>query len=177
MSRIGKMPVAVPAGVTVTSKDGVVSAKGPNGELSITLPSPITAVVNGEQVELGRPDDSSTSKSLHGLSRSLVANMITGVDKGYEKKLEIEGVGFKAELAGDKLSLFLGFASAKIFPVPDTVKVETTGKAITVKGPDKQQVGLVAARIRSYYPPEPYKGKGVRYKDEHVRRKAGKTVA
>ncbi len=177
MSRIGKKPVEIPAGVTVTVDDSRVTAKGPQGELSMVLPVPITVSVNGNQVAVLRPDDTRTNRSLHGLSRSLIANMLTGVAKGYVKELELEGVGFKADLQEDKLSLLLGFSAPVEYVTPKGIKLEIKGKVITVSGPDKQQVGNVAARIRSFYPPEPYKGKGIRHKGEHVRRKAGKTVA
>jgi large subunit ribosomal protein L6 len=129
------------------------------------------------RVKLARPDDSKENRSLHGLSRSLVANMVVGVSKGYRKDLSIEGVGYKAELQGKTLTLSLGFSKPVVYAVPDGITLDVDTTAIAITGCDKQQVGDVAARIRSFHPPEPYKGKGVRYKDEHVKRKAGKTVA
>ncbi len=178
MSRIGKTPIVIPEGVAVQT-DGVhVSASGPVGELSLDLAGGVLANVKDGQVEVTRPDDTQASKSLHGLGRSLIANMIQGVAKEFEKSLQIEGMGFKAELQDAKLVLALGFASPVEYAVPEGIKIDVVkGVTINIKGPDKQQVGDVAAIIRSFYPPEPYKGKGVRYVGEHVRRKAGKTVA
>lgn len=177
MSRIGSNPVEVPEGVTVEVKDCHLTVKGPLGELFLDLPGEIRANVNGNHIVFVRPDDSKKNRSLHGLSRSLVGNMVAGVTKGFRKDLALEGVGYKAELQGKKLMLSLGFSKPVEYAVPEGVKVDVKGTEIAVSGPDKQQVGDVAARIRSYRPPEPYKGKGVRYKGEHVRRKAGKTVA
>lgn len=178
MSRIGKQPVALPAGVTATVDGQTVRVKGPKGELSRVLPEGITAKAGGGNVELDRAADERRFRSLHGLSRTLVFNMVEGVTKGYSKELEIQGVGFKAAVQGQKLVLTLGFASPVEFAVPAGVKVSAEGgTAITVSGPDKELVGTVSARIRSFYPAEPYKGKGLRYKGEYVRRKVGKTVA
>jgi large subunit ribosomal protein L6 len=176
MSRIGEMPIEVPAGVTIAVEGSRVTAKGGKGELKLDLPEGITADVDGSTVKVARCDDD--RKAFHGLARSLIANMIEGVNNGYKKELEIQGVGFKAALAGSTLSLSLGFASPVEYPVPDTVTVVVNNNtAVVVSGADKQQVGEVASRIRSFFPAEPYKGKGVRYKGEHVRRKEGKTVA
>ncbi len=176
MSRIGEMPIDVPSGVTITVDGAHVTTKGGKGELTLDLPEGIGAVVEGSTVRVTRSDDS--RKAFHGLARSLVANMIEGVSKGYTKELEIQGVGFRAALQGSTLSLALGFASPIEFAVPDTVTVVVNNNtAVVVSGADKQQVGEVAARIRSFYPAEPYKGKGVRYRGERVRRKEGKTVA
>lgn len=176
MSRIGEMPISVPSGVTITVDGSQITTKGGKGELSLELPEGISAAVEGDTLNVSRADDS--QKAFHGLARSLVSNMIEGVSNGYSKELEIQGVGFRAALQGSTLSLSLGFASPIEFAVPDTVTVTVNNNtAIVVAGPDKQQVGEVAARIRSFYPAEPYKGKGVRYKGERVRRKEGKTVA
>ncbi len=176
MSRIGEKPIDVPSGVTITVDGSHVTTKGGKGELSLDLPEGISAAVEGSTVNVTRADDS--QKAFHGLSRSLVANMVEGVSNGYTKELEIQGVGFRAALQGSTLSLSLGFASPIEFPVPDTVTVVVNNNtAVVISGADKQQVGEVAARIRSFYPAEPYKGKGVRYKGERVRRKEGKTVA
>ena len=176
MSRIGEMPIDVPAGVTISVEGSHVTAKGGKGELAMDLPEGIAAAVEGSQVRVTRCDDS--RKAFHGLARSLIANMLEGVSNGYSKELEIQGVGFKAVLSGSTLSLSLGFASPIEYTVPDTVDVVVNNNtAVVVSSVDKQQVGEVASRIRSFYPAEPYKGKGVRYKGEHVRRKEGKTVA
>ncbi|MBT3194679.1 MAG: 50S ribosomal protein L6 [Verrucomicrobia bacterium] len=176
MSRIGEMPIDVPAGVTIAVEGSHVTAKGGKGELALDLPEGISADLEGSTLNVARSSDD--QKAYHGLSRSLIANMIEGVNNGYSKELEIQGVGFKAALQGSTLSLSLGFASPVEYTVPDTVDVTVNNNtAVVVSGADKQQVGEVASRIRSFYPAEPYKGKGVRYKGEHVRRKEGKTVA
>jgi large subunit ribosomal protein L6 len=177
MSRIGRKPVDVPAGVTVQSDGRSVSAKGPKGELTLTLPEGIRASVAGTRVEVSSASDTKEGRSLHGLSRSLVANMITGVSQGYSRELELEGVGFRAAVQGDKLTLLLGFSSPVEYGAPPGVKFSVKENVITVSGADKKLIGDVAAHIRSFYPPEPYKGKGVRYRGEYVRRKTGKTVA
>ena len=178
MSRIGEQPIAIPSGVTVEVDGGRVGVKGPKGALSLDLPGGVTASVSDGNVVLERVDDTRTSRSMHGLARSLTANVIEGVSKGFTRELEIQGVGFRAAVQGNALSLSLGFASAKIFNIPEGITVtEEGGTKLTVSGADKQKVGDVAARIRSYFPAEPYKGKGIRYKGEHVRRKVGKTVA
>jgi large subunit ribosomal protein L6 len=179
MSRIGKQPVAIPAGVTVTANGNQVGVKGKLGELSRTFQSGIAATVADGQVLVTRADDTRMQKSCHGLSRTLVKNMIDGVTTGYKKALNIEGTGFKAVLQGKKLSLSLGFASAKDYAIPEGIKitVDNAGVNLTVEGIDKELVGQAAARIRSYYPAEPYKGKGIKYVGEVIRRKQGKTVA
>ena len=178
MSKIGKNPVAIPTGVTVRVEGRRVSAKGPRGELGIELPDGITGQAEGGVLRIARHDDSRGQRSLHGLCRTLCANMITGVTTGYRRELLIEGTGFKAQIQGQKLSLSLGFASPKEFAVPDGIKVsEKQGVRLLVEGNDKQLVGQVSARIRSYYPAEPYKGKGIRYADEVIRRKQGKKLA
>lgn len=178
MSRVGNKPIEVPAGVTVAVSGAAVSVKGAKGELSLTLPGGIQAVSESGRVTLSRAEDTRTGRSRHGLARSLLAGMIEGVRNGYSRELEIQGVGFKAELKGKILSLALGFSSLVQFPVPDGVTVTVDGGTkLKVSGTDKQKVGEVAARIRAFYPAEPYKGKGIRYVGEHVRRKEGKTVA
>ena len=179
MSRIGKQPVAIPAGVTVTANGNQVTVKGKLGELSRTFQSGITATVEDGKVLVTRADDTRMQKSCHGLSRTLIKNMIDGVTTGYKKALNIEGTGFKAVLQGKKLSLSLGFASPKDYPVPEGIKVtvDAAGVNLTVEGISKELVGQAAARIRSYYPAEPYKGKGIKYLGEQIRRKQGKTVA
>ena len=178
MSRIGKEPVKVADGVTVSVDGQKVTVKGKLGELSYTMHDGITAKVEGGSV-LVACDDSKTHGNFHGLARALINNMVIGVSQGYQKQLSIEGTGFKAVLKGKELALSLGFASPKVFAIPDglTVTVENDGLQVTIKGFDKQMVGEAAARIRSYYPAEPYKGKGIKYVGEHIRRKQGKKVA
>lgn len=179
MSRIGKQPVAIPAGVEVTAEGGRVTVKGKLGSLTRTFHSGIGITVDGGRVLVTRSDDSRMQKSCHGLTRTLIRNMIQGVSEGYKKGLNIEGTGFKAALSGKVLSLSLGFASPKDFPVPEgiTVTVDPAGVNLVVAGVSKELVGDVAARIRGYYPAEPYKGKGIKYAGEKIRRKQGKTVA
>ena len=179
MSRIGKNPVKIETGVTVTVNGADVGVKGKQGELSYTLPQGIQAKVEGGEIIITRENDERQTKAFHGLARSLVQNMVTGVTTGYSKSLAIDGVGFKAELKGKSLFLSLGFANAKEYKIPDgvNVTVDNGGVTVLVKGIDKEIVGRVAADIRSYFPAEPYKGKGIRYSDEVIRRKEGKTVA
>ncbi len=178
MSRIGKQPIKIPAGVTVVVEGGVVTVEGKLGRLSYVLPGGIAAVATEGVVTVSRECEDRKVRGFHGLARTLVSNMVAGVASGYSKNLEIEGVGFKAAVSGSKVSLSLGFASPKEYTVPEGAKVtEQGGTKLTVSGIDKQLVGRVSADIRSYYPVEPYKGKGIRYSDEKVRRKEGKTVA
>jgi len=176
MSRIGKYPVPVPAGVDVTIDGAVVTVKGPKGTLTHTVAAPITAEHGAEGIEVKRPDDERVSKSLHGLTRTLIANMVQGVTEGYEKKLEIVGTGYRVALKGSDLEFALGFSHPVVVNPPEgiTFSVESPTK-FSVAGISKQQVGEVAANIRKIRKPEPYKGKGVRYAGEQVRRKAGKT--
>ncbi len=177
MSRIGKKPVVIPAGVTVQVDGRRVSAKGPKGELAMELPPTVCAAVKDGQMVVTSEGDADTGSSLHGLGRSLVANMMEGVSKGYSIDLELQGVGFRAAVQGGKLTMTIGYSHPVEFQAPKGILFAVKESIITVSGPDKQLVGDVAARIRASYPPEPYKGKGIRYKGEHVRRKAGKTVA
>lgn len=176
MSRIGKIPVPVPAGVDITIDGADVTVKGPKGTLSHTVAAPITVERGDEALEVKRPNDERVSKSLHGLTRTLIANMVTGVTTGYEKKLEIVGTGYRVALKGTDLEFALGFSHPVVVTPPDgiTFTVESPTR-FTVVGISKQQVGEVAANIRKIRKPEPYKGKGVRYAGENVRRKAGKT--
>lgn len=185
MSRIGKKPVPVPAKVKVAINGRNVSAEGPKGKLSMELPPSISAAIDGAQISLTRPDETARSKAMHGLARSLVANMVQGVDSGFVKKLEIQGVGFKAAVKGAMVNLALGFSHPINYPIPGGIKVTVTDQAgkvvpegtfVTIEGADKRLVGAVAADIRSFYPPEPYKGKGVRYVGEQIIRKEGKTA-
>lgn len=176
MSRIGKIPVALPAGVDVTIDGDQLTVKGPKGTLNHTVASPITVEKSEQGLEVKRPNDERLSKSLHGLTRTLVANMVTGVTDGYEKKLEIVGTGYRVALKGSDLEFALGFSHPVVVAPPAgiTFAVESPTK-FSVAGISKQQVGEVAANIRKIRKPEPYKGKGVRYAGEQVRRKAGKT--
>jgi large subunit ribosomal protein L6 len=177
MSRIGKMPVDVPAKVKVTVQGSIVSAEGPKGKLNLTLPPSTSAKVVGSQVNLTRQGEGAEAKAMHGLARALVNNMVRGVNEGYQKKLEIQGVGFKAAVQGSLINLSLGYSHPVLYPIPAGIKVVVEENTkITIDGCDKEVVGRVAAEVRSYYPPEPYKGKGVRYAGEQVVRKEGKTV-
>jgi large subunit ribosomal protein L6 len=177
MSRIGKQPVVVPPKVKVEIKGQKVFVEGPKGKLDFELPSRTSAKLDGANVLVSRQGDDAEAKALHGLSRALVNNMVKGVSDGFVKKLEIQGVGFKAAVQGNKVNLALGYSHPINYPIPDQIKVTVEENTkLTIEGPSKQLVGQVAAEIRSYYPPEPYKGKGVRYSDEKVRRKEGKTV-
>ncbi|MEM9266220.1 MAG: 50S ribosomal protein L6 [Cyanobacteria bacterium P01_F01_bin.13] len=175
MSRIGKKPVPVPSGVTVSIDAQSVVVKGPKGELSRVLPEEVNITQEGEQVIVTRQDDSRTARSRHGLSRTLVANMVEGVSKGFEKRLEIKGVGYRASLKGKKLTMNLGYSHPVEFEPPAGIEFKVEGNTnVIVSGIDKELVGTIAAKIRDARPPEPYKGKGVRYLGEMVRRKAGK---
>jgi large subunit ribosomal protein L6 len=177
MSRIGRTPITVPAGVTVTVADGnVVTVKGSLGELTQTFNSALTITQEGATITVSRPNDDKEMRSLHGLTRTLLNNMVVGVSTGFSKKLEIVGVGYRAEKQGTKLVLGLGYSHPVIFEEGNGVKFEVPDQTtIIVKGIDKQSVGQVAAVIRSKRPPEPYLGKGVKYTGERIRRKAGKT--
>ncbi len=175
MSRIGKAPVPVPAGVDITISDAVVTVKGPKGTLSHTVASPITVEKSDGLIEVKRPDDERISKSLHGLTRTLIANMVIGVTEGYEKKLEIVGTGYRVAQKGSDLEFSLGFSHPVLVKAPAGITFSSESPTkVTIQGIDKQQVGEVAANVRKIRPPEPYKGKGVRYEGEKVRRKAGK---
>jgi large subunit ribosomal protein L6 len=178
MSRIGNKAVEIPDKVKVSvGNDGAVSVEGPKGKLSWTLPRNIKATVADNRVSLARDAETRSVKALHGLSRSLVNNMVQGVSQGFTKQLEIEGVGFKAAVQGSTLNLSLGFSHPILFSIPKEIKITVADATkITIQGIDKKLVGQVAADIRRFYPPEPYKGKGVRYAGEQVRRKEGKTV-
>src|SRR5437016_5145742 len=177
MSRIGRLPIDIPAKVKVEVKDLKVFVEGPKGKLDFELPRRTSAVVEGAQIKVNRDGDEAQARALHGLSRALVNNMVKGVSEGFMKKLEIQGVGFKAAVQGKTVNMTLGFSHPINYPIPDQIKVTVEENTkITIEGPDKQVVGLVASELRSFYPPEPYKGKGVRYVGEHVVRKEGKTV-
>ena len=175
MSRIGKKPVTLPAGVTVSIGDGAIRVKGPRGELVRRLHPAMEVVQENGTVEVRRPSDESEHKALHGLTRTLIANMVEGVTTGFRKQLEITGVGYKAENRPYGLQLALGFSHQIEYRAPQGIKLTaTTPTAVTIEGADKEVVGQVAAEIRSLRPPEPYKGKGIRYVGEQIRRKAGK---
>ncbi len=177
MSRIGKMPVAIPAGVEVTVDGQTVTVKGSKGELSRTFNEMMSIKVEDGQVIVERPDDSREAKSFHGLTRTLIANMIEGVDKGFSKKLQLVGVGYRAALKGSDLEIQLGFSHPVLVKCPENISFEVpTQTEIVVNGISKEQVGQVAANIRKWRKPEPYKGKGIRYEGEYVRRKLGKAA-
>lgn len=177
MSRIGKLPVAVPPKVKVEVKGQKVFVEGPKGKLDFDLPRRTSAKLEGGNIVVSRDGEDSEARALHGLSRALVNNMVKGVSDGFVKKLEIQGVGFKAAVQGKVVNMALGYSHPINYPIPDQIKVTVEENTkLTIEGPNKQLVGQVAAELRSYYPPEPYKGKGVRYTTEKVRRKEGKTV-
>ena len=178
MSRIGNRPVPIPKGAQVSVSGNSVSAKGPKGELTLNLHAELKVKVDDGNVTVERPSDSSRHKALHGLSRTLVANMLSGVTKGFSKTLEIQGVGYRAEKkGGDQITLSLGFSHPIQYRPPKGITVDVPSPTtLTVQGADKQIVGQVAADLRAFRPPEPYKGKGIRYQGEQVRRKAGKTA-
>ncbi len=178
MSRVGSQPINLADGVQVEIKKGAVGVSGPKGKLSQEIHGPIKVEQKNGQLVVERANDSKISKSLHGLYRTLIDNMVVGVTKGFEKELEIVGVGYKGELRNDKLVLQLGYSHPIVLVPPDEIKIEVDGGTkIKVSGIDKELVGKVAAKIRSFRPPEPYKGKGIKYRNEHIRRKAGKTAA
>jgi len=178
MSRIGKLPITIPEKVKVEVRDHAVTVNGPKGTLTMTAHPAIDVQVKDRQVVCGRPSDEKFHKALHGLTRSLIANMVEGVTKGFERKLELVGVGYRASLLGQNVNMSLGYSHPIIFPVPPGIKIDVKDQTqLTVSGMDKQQVGAVAAKLRSFRPPEPYKGKGVKYAEERIRRKAGKTGA
>ena len=181
MSRIGKKPVSIPKGVTITVKDSVVTVKGPKGELSQEIDRDITIEITETELIVSRPTEQIRHRAMHGLYRSLIANLVKGVTDGYKKELELVGVGFKAANQGNLLDLALGYSHNIIFEIPKELKVSTTTEKgqnpkIFLEGSDKQLIGAVAAKLRSLRKPEPYKGKGVKYSDEIVRRKAGKAA-
>jgi large subunit ribosomal protein L6 len=178
VSRVGRKPISIVKGVTITKKDDAIVVKGPKGELSAHVHPDITIDVNPSEVLVSRHADDGAHRALHGLWRALIQNMVNGVTQGYSQKLEIVGVGYRAEMRGKKLQLMLGYSHPILFGPPDGVTIEApTQTSIMISGIDKQLVGLVAAKIRSFRPPEPYKGKGVKYEGEYIRRKAGKAAA
>jgi large subunit ribosomal protein L6 len=177
MSRIGKIPVVIPPKVKVEVKGRKVFVEGPKGKLDLEIPRRASAKVEKDQVLVTRDGEDAEAKAMHGLTRALVANMVKGVSDGFMKKLEIQGVGFKAAVVGNVVNLSLGYSHPLNYAIPAQIKVTVDENTkLTIEGPSKEVVGKVAAEIRSFYPPEPYKGKGVRYSDEKVKRKEGKTV-
>lgn len=177
MSRIGRKPLPVPAGVTITLKDGHVVVKGPKGELKRVVPAGVKVAVDKGVVQVTRESDEQAIRARHGLVRALLANMVEGVTKGFERKLEINGVGYKAELAGDKLNMALGLSHPVEFTVPKGITAKIDKNIVVISGIDIELVGQTAATLRSFRPPEPYKGKGVKYVEETIKRKVGKTGA
>ena len=177
MSRIGKRPVPLPTGVTATIAGQTITLKGPKGELSRTVHAELRLTLENGEVSVGRPSDEPRHKALHGLTRTLVANMVEGVTKGFTRALEIQGVGYKAEVKPFGVQLVVGYSHPVPYHAPQGIKISVTGNVqVKVEGVDKELVGQVAAELRSIRPPEPYKGKGIRYVGEQVRRKAGKTA-
>ncbi|MCI6263652.1 50S ribosomal protein L6 [Olsenella sp. YH-ols2221] len=177
MSRIGKKPVTVPAGVTVTINGNEVKVKGPKGELDRTFSDLVTISQEGEEILVARNDETTESNAQQGLTRTLIHNMVVGVSEGFEKKLELTGVGYRAQLKGKDLDLSLGYSHPVIYACPENISFEVPDNThITVKGISKEQVGQVAAEVRAKRPPEPYKGKGIHYEGEHIRRKLGKAA-
>jgi len=174
MSRIGRLPINVPSGVEVKVKGKDVFVKGPLGSLEYSLPEQITVEVEGNTIEVKRPSDHRTDRSLHGLARALIANMVTGVSKGFKKQLIVDGVGYRVLAKGDVLTLTLGYSHPIDYKMPEGVACTVVKNTITIEGISKQQVGQTAAIIREFRKVEPYKGKGIRYSDEQVRRKVGK---
>ena len=175
MSRIGLKPIAIPAGVDFSINGNTVTVKGPNGTLTMDKHPNITVSVDGSEVKVSRPDDNKENRSLHGLTRSLIANMVEGVTNGFKKVLEVNGVGYRVQLQGSNLVMNLGFSHQVIMTPPEGVKVECpSATQIIISGADKQAVGQFAAQVREKRPPEPYKGKGIKYAEEHIRRKEGK---
>lgn len=176
MSRIGRKPITVPAGVEVTIDGSTVTAKGPKGTLTGTFNNNITIAKDGDTITVTRPNDEKENRALHGLTRTLVANMVEGVHTGYSKNLEIVGIGYRASMQGKDLVLSVGYSHTVTMAPPADITIAVPApNQIVISGPDKQKVGQFASEVRGVRPPEPYKGKGIRYADEHVRRKEGKT--
>jgi large subunit ribosomal protein L6 len=177
MSRIGRLPVPISKGVDVKQANGTVTVKGPKGQLDLTVHPDMIVVIDASEVRVERPSDHKDHRALHGLTRSLIANMVQGVTEGFSKTLEIIGVGYRADVKGKSITLNLGFSHTIEYQPVDGIDLQCPNQTtVVVSGADKQKVGQAAAEIRSFRPPEPYKGKGIRYQGEHVRRKAGKTA-
>ena len=177
MSRIGKIPVQIPAGVKISQDHTLIKVEGPKGKLSLEVPKGIDVILGEKAVEVKRPSDGRRERSFHGLVRTLIANMVKGVSSGFEKSLEVAGVGYRAEVAGKNLKLIIGFSAPIEYAIPEGIQIKVDKQVnILVSGIDKQLVGRVAAEIRSLKKPEPYKGKGIKYVGEQIRRKVGKSV-
>jgi len=177
MSRIGRKPILVPAGVEVKVEGSVVTVKGPKGTFTNTFNADMAIAVEGNEVIVTRPSDNKEHRSLHGLTRTLIANMVQGVTEGFKKELQVNGVGYRVQKQGTNLVMNLGFSHQVIMPEIDGITIEVPGpNSIIISGPDKQKVGQFAAEVREKRPPEPYKGKGIKYIDEHIRRKEGKAA-
>lgn len=175
MSRIGRAPIAIPAGVDVVVDGSTVTVKGAKGTLTKTMHSNITITKDGDTIHVTRPDDNKENRSLHGLTRTLIANMIEGVSNGYKKELEINGIGYRAEKKGNALVMKIGYSHDVVMEEPEGITIEVpSANKVIISGADKQKVGQFAAEVREKRPPEPYKGKGIKYADEHIRRKEGK---
>lgn len=175
MSRIGLKPITIPAGVDVNIDNNTVTVKGPNGTLSMDAHPNMAISVEGSEIIVSRPNDQKENRSLHGLTRSLIANMVTGVTEGFKKTLEVNGVGYRVALQGQTLDMSLGFSHHVFMEAPEGIKIECpNATTIIISGADKQKVGQFAAQVREKRPPEPYKGKGIKYAEEHIRRKEGK---
>ncbi len=175
MSRVGRQPITIPSGVQVTLKENRISIKGTKGQMDLDIPVPITVKQDSKTILVERPNDERQNKALHGTSRALIANMITGVSQGFERKLEINGVGYRANAQGSTLNLELGYSHPIKYELPKGITAEVEKNVnITLRGINKQVLGEAAAKVRSFRPPEPYKGKGVKYVEEHIRRKVGK---
>ncbi len=177
MSRLGRKPIEVPKGVTVAIKDGEIAVKGPKGELKRSLPGGVDVKLQGTQIQVARHSDAREERAKHGLVRALVANMVTGVTNGFERKLEINGVGYRAEVAGQKMTLALGYSHPVVYELPKGVSAKVDKNLIILMSSDREILGETAAKVRSFRPPEPYKGKGIKYVEENIRRKVGKTGA
>ncbi len=176
MSRIGRKPINIPAGVDVKISDNVVTVKGPKGTLTQKIHPNMTVTMDGGEIHVARPDDEKLNRSLHGMSRTLIANMVEGVTKGFSKELDVNGVGYRVQKQGKNLVMNLGYSHLVTVSETDDIKIECpTANKIVISGPDKQKVGQFAAEVREKRPPEPYKGKGIKYTDEVIRRKEGKT--
>ena len=175
MSRVGRLPIPLPSGVQVTINGQNIVVKGPKGQLGFDVPPPITVAQNDDHLLVERPNDARQNRALHGTSRALIANMVNGVSQGFQRKLQINGVGYRASAQGSVLTLELGYSHPIKYDLPQGITAEVEKNVeITVKGIDKHLLGEVAAKIRSFRPPEPYKGKGIKYAEEHIRRKVGK---
>jgi len=177
MSRVGRKVLTIPKGVTVSVAAGNVNVKGPKGELKKAVPTGVSVKLAGQELKVERADDSPANRAKHGMMRALVANMVKGVSDGFERKLEINGVGYRAEVAGQKLNMALGFSHPVVFDLPKGIAAKVDKNIVILSGIDKEQLGETAAKIREIRPPEPYKGKGIKYVEEVIRRKVGKTGA